>query len=76
MKRIVALNRRGLRIGEDHQGAKLTNNEVELMLALRDEGWTYKELATKFEVSRSAVRKICLGLTRCQAPTRYKTVVE
>lgn len=74
-KRTVAINERGLRIGEDHQGAKLTNAEVELLLSLREQGWSYRQLAEAFEVSKSAVRWYCIGGRRCQLAVRFKTVV-
>lgn len=74
MKRVVAVNERGLRIGEDHRLAKLTNVEIEMVLALRDEGWSYRRLAVKFEISKSAARMYCKGLRRCQSPAGWRTV--
>lgn len=74
MKRLVGVNSRGLRLGEDHRNAKLTNAEVDLLLSLRDEGWSYQSLAEKFELSKSGVRKICKGQTRCQVPVRFVAV--
>lgn len=75
MKRLIAINERGIRIGEDHQGAKLTNAEVERLLELRDEGLTYQQLAEIFEISKSGVRHICKGVNRCQAVVRCKQVI-
>lgn len=75
VKRVVAINERGLRVGQDHQNAKLTDAEIEMLLALRDEGWSYRQLADKFEVSKSAVRWYCIGGRRCQLVVRFKTVV-
>ncbi len=74
MKRVVAVNERGLRIGEDHRLAKLTNAEIECLLGLRDQGWSYRRLASAFEISKSAVRMYCKGLRRCQVATAWKTV--
>lgn len=74
MNRLVAVNERGFRIGEDHRLAKLTNDEIDLLLALRDEGWSYRQLARKFEISKSAARMYCKGLRRCQSVARYKAV--
>lgn len=74
-KRMVAVNERGLRVGEDHQNATLTNAEIELLLRLRDDGWSYRQLAEKFEVSKSAVRWYCIGGRRCQLAVRFKVVV-
>jgi predicted transcriptional regulator len=73
-KRTVAINERGLRVGEDHQNAVLTNAEIELLLSLREQGWSYRQLAEAFEVSKSAVRWYCIGGRRCQSVARFKTV--
>lgn len=75
MRLTVGVNERGIRVGEDHQNAKLTDAEVDLLLELREEhGLSYNELAEKFGLSKSGVRKICKGQTRSQRPERYKTV--
>jgi hypothetical protein len=74
MKIFLAVNERGLRVGEDHPAARLTNGEVDLLLALREEGWSYGRLAEKFDISKSGARKICKGQTRCQYPVRFKAV--
>ena len=74
MKRVVAINGRGLRVGEDHQNAKLTNDEVELIRSLHAEGMSYKRLAKKFEVSKSLVAAICRFERRAETATNWKTV--
>jgi hypothetical protein len=74
MHKTVAVNEAGLRIGEDHQRARLTDHEIELLLALRDEGWGYGRLAEKFEISKSHARGICRGKCRCQCAAGWKTV--
>lgn len=74
MKRTVGVNELGLRVGEDHVNARLTNHEVDLLLELRAQGWSYQQLADKFDLSKSGVRKICKGVNRCQQPSRFKVV--
>jgi len=74
MDRRVAVNESGYRIGEDHPGAKLTDHEVDLILELREQCWSYRQIADKFEVSKSQIRNICTGLKRCQIPWRIKRV--
>lgn len=74
MKRTVGVNELGLRVGEDHVNAKLTNHEVDLLLELRAQDWSYQQLADKFDLSKSGVRKICKGVNRCQQPSRFKVV--
>jgi predicted DNA-binding protein (UPF0251 family) len=59
MKKMVALNERRRRIGEDHPNAKLTDHEVELIRDLREHGMKYKTLAEKFEVSKSTIAMVC-----------------
>lgn len=74
MQKTVAVNVRGLRIGEDHQNARYTNAEIEMVLTLRDEDKSYGEIARLVEMPKSTVRDICTGRRRCQYPADFKTV--
>jgi DNA-binding MarR family transcriptional regulator len=75
MQKTVVVNEAGLRIGEDHPNAKLTNGEVETLRQLHEEdGLSYKALAEKFELSKGAVAKICRYERRGQYPADFKTV--
>ena len=74
MEKIVGVNEQGLRIGEDHPRASLTDTEVELMRQLNDDGMCYRVLAEKFDVSKGAVAKICRYERRNQYAARFKTV--
>lgn len=74
MQKTVAVNARGLRIGEDHQNARYTNAEIEMVLTLRDEGKSYGQIARLVEMPKSTVRDICTGRRRCQYPADFKTV--
>lgn len=67
MNRQVKINENGRRIGEDHQRAKLTDAEVDLVRDLRDDGMSYGQIAKRMEVGKSTVRDICL--CRCRAQT-------
>ncbi|WP_137924640.1 hypothetical protein [Cupriavidus sp. 2SB] len=74
-KRTVAVNDLGLRIGEDHPMAKLTNADIERLLQLRaDTGWGYKRLGRIFEISPSQVKRIVQGQHRGQAAMGYRTI--
>lgn len=77
-KRRVPVNRRGNRIGQQHHRAKLTDEDIELILALRGMGLSYAQIAQKFDdkvsVSKSHVKNICRGLQRAQTADRYKTL--
>lgn len=68
----VAVNDRGLVIGESHPRAVLTDHEVELLLELRDQGFTLSWLAAKFEVSKSCAAKICRGEHRAQIAAWFR----
>lgn len=68
------MNENGRRVGDYHPNAKLSDGDVELLLEMHSEGWGYKLLAQKFEISPSAVRHICKGRNRCQRPERWKKV--
>lgn len=74
VQKTVAVNERGLRIGEDHQNARYTNGEIEMVLTLRDDGKSYGEIARLVEMPKSTVRDICTGRRRCQYPADFKTV--
>lgn len=71
MPKLVAVNERGRRIGEDHPRAVLTNHEVDMIFELHEIGWGYKRLAVKFEVSKRAIRDILTGRRRGQVAARF-----
>lgn len=70
--RMLAVNDLGLRIGESHPRAKLTDHEVDLLLALREEGYSYSWLAVKLDISKAHVGRIVRGEQRGQAPASYR----
>lgn len=72
--RMIAINDIGRRVGDSHHNAKLSDHDVELLLAMHVEGWGYRTLAAKFEVSKSLVRKICKGTVRGQVATGSRRV--
>lgn len=74
MKRIVRVNDRGLRIGEDHQNALLTDAEVDLIRRLHLGGMGYATLSEKFEVSIWAIGRICRYERRAQTVAGFKTM--
>lgn len=74
MQKTVAVNERGLRIGEDHPRAELTDAEVETIRELHEEGVSYRQLAEKFEQSKGAIAKICRYERRGQFVANFKAV--
>lgn len=74
-RKIVCVNARNYRIGEDHGRAKLTNEQVDEMRDLREEsGWSLLALSQRFGVSVSTVWAICNYRTRAQTPHAYRTL--
>lgn len=74
MQKIVVVNSAGLRIGEDHPNAKLTDVEVEHVRTLHENGMAYALLAEKFEVSKWTIGRICRYERRAQTPAGVKRV--
>lgn len=70
----VAVNERGLRIGEDHPRARLTNHDVDLMREMHGQGMGYRRLAKMFGCSRTCVAVICRYEKRVQYPVRWKAL--
>lgn len=70
----IAVNERGIRIGEDHQNARYTNREIQHVLDMRDEGKSYGFIATVMDMPKSTVASICQGGRRCQFAVSYKTI--
>lgn len=71
---LVAVNDAGIRIGQDHQRAVLSDSEVEVMRQLAEGGMAYSELARMFEVSKYTVGRICRYERRAQTPAGFKRV--
>ena len=67
MRKLVAVNDQGRRIGESHHRAELTDHEADLVRELHDEGYSYGWLAQKFDIGKSTARDICTYRCRGQA---------
>lgn len=73
-RQYIAVNERGLRIGESHPRARLSDHEVDLMRTLHEEyHMGYTELAEKFECSVSGTAKLCRYERRNQAAAAFKS---
>lgn len=70
----VAVNERGLRIGEDHQNARYTNREIEMVHELRDSGMSYGKIMQIMEMPKSTIASIARGCRRCQFAAQYKII--
>jgi DNA invertase Pin-like site-specific DNA recombinase len=69
---MIGVNERGLRVGQDHQRAKLSDAAVEMIRRLHEDGMGYDTIAVKFEVSKQVVAKICRYEIRVTTAVRFK----
>jgi DNA-binding MarR family transcriptional regulator len=77
VKRTIGCTATGIRCGEDHPGAKLTNKEVDTIRELHESGeYGYRKLAGMFEVSRSSIRYIVKYERRAVLPEKWRTIEE
>lgn len=76
----IKVNERGIRIGESHPNARLTDLEVEQLIADRgpesDPRMSLRELAVKWGLSKSGVKAILDGRCRAQAPAAERLVAK
>jgi len=74
--KFVPVNERGLRIGEGHPRARLTDGDVECIRALAEAGLRYAEIAVKFEITKWMVGRICRFERRAQTIAYFKLCKE
>jgi DNA-binding transcriptional regulator YiaG len=75
-KVFIAVDENGLRIGETHPNAKLTDAQVDEMRDLREHsGWSYDQLAERFDVPYITVQKICTYERRASTIARWKVLL-
>ena len=75
MKKLIPINDLGHRIGEHHQKAKLSDQDVEWIRQLHEEhGISYPKLAAKFEISERMIGCICRYERRNQHVAGFKTI--
>lgn len=72
MKKMIGVNAAGLRVGQYHQRAKLSDAAVESIRMLREDGISYRVIAEKFEVSPMLVCYICQYKRRVSAVVRFR----
>lgn len=75
-KLFVAVDENGLRIGETHHMAKLTDVQVDQIRDLREhDGITYPELARRFGVTTRSIKSICDYSRRATTVARWEVVI-
>lgn len=71
----IAVGEKGVPIGENHPGAKLSDAEVDHMRELHEEGLVgYRTLAKFFRTTRDTVRQICTFRRRATTPVGWRSV--
>lgn len=66
---------KGKKLGEAHHNAKLSDEDVERIRNLYEEGLvSYQWLAKKFGVSKATIADICTYRKRATTPESYRTV--
>ncbi|CAB4131926.1 hypothetical protein UFOVP137_36 [uncultured Caudovirales phage] len=76
MRRVYAVNENGRRIGESHQAARLTDEQVDRIRDLHeDHGLSYLQLAKMYYVSKQTIASICQYARRAQTPFGFKTLI-
>lgn len=76
MRRVYAVNENGRRIGESHQAARLTDEQVDRIRDLHEEhGLSYLQLAKMYYVSKQTIASICQYQRRAQTPFGFKTLI-
>lgn len=70
----LSIGESGKRVGESHQRAKLTDDEVELIRRLHEQGESYAKLAKKFGVCRWHVGRLCRYERRASTTVKVKRV--
>lgn len=70
----VKINELGRRIGDSHPRAKFTDHEIEQMRWLRDQGWTCRAIAVKFDAAFGYVAEVCRCAKRAQVVAEVRAL--
>lgn len=77
MRRVIAVNEAGRRIGFSHHNAKLPDEIIDQIRDLHEDALIgYQRISMIFNVSKSFVQKVCNYERRAQIPKKWKTVTE
>lgn len=68
----VSYNESGRRIGEHHPKARYTNRDVELVLSLRAQGLSIRQISEKMEIPYSTVARYLRGELRSQTVAHWE----
>lgn len=69
---LVAVSLNGIRVGEDSPRAKYTDNEIDSVFRLLDEGYSFADVARMMDMPKSTVWAIAKGLMRATVVDRWE----
>ena len=70
----IAVNDLGYRIGSSHHNSSISDQVIDAIRELREEGLGYGTLSIIFNLPRGTIAKICKYQIRGQTPDRWKTI--
>lgn len=70
--RLVAISSRGYRVGETAPGARYTEEDIENVFRLRDEGLSYGMIGRIMDIPKSTVHAIIVGKLRSVLPDHWE----
>ncbi len=74
-RRVVLVSDSGRAVGEDHVRAKLSNAQVDEIVAMHEAGSGYAVIAKRFGVAKSTIADIIKFRRRAKTVTGQRTVV-
>lgn len=77
MSNLIGVDERGVRVGETHHRAKLSDADIDLIRDLAEAGLSYRQIAEKFDdggpvPSKSTIRDVVKCRRRYQVAIRWK----
>lgn len=69
---MIPVGVKGDRLGQYHSRARYTDDEIELVFALHDQGMRVVDIAEKMEMPRSTVWAIVHGFLRGKTPSGWR----
>ena len=70
----IAVNDQGYRIGSSHHNSSISDQVIDAIRELREEGLGYGTLSIIFNLPRGTIAKIAKYQIRGQTPDRWKTI--
>lgn len=72
VEKIVGVSRNGIRLGEDSPHAKYTDDEIDAVFGLLEEGFSFGGIARMLDMPKSTVWAIATGRMRSTVVDRWE----